>query len=49
LRHHLEGYPPDTAAVDRVLAVVRGESVGTDVVAGVSVRRTAGRLRIVRR
>ncbi len=48
LRPHLEGYPPDAAAVDRVLAVARGDAVGTDVVAGVSVRRTRGRLRIVR-
>jgi tRNA(Ile)-lysidine synthase len=48
LRPHLEGYPPDAAAVDRVLAVARGEAIGTDVVAGVSVRRTRGRLRIVR-
>jgi tRNA(Ile)-lysidine synthase len=48
LRPHLEGYPPDTAAVERVLAVAQGEAVGTDVTGGVSVRRTAGRLRIVR-
>jgi tRNA(Ile)-lysidine synthase len=48
LRPHLEGYPPDAAAVDRVLAVARGEVTGTDVVAGVSVRRSNGRLRIVR-
>jgi len=30
------------------LSVARGEAVGADVVAGVSVRRTAGRLRIER-
>ncbi len=48
LRPQLEGYPPDAAAVDRVLAVARGERTGTDVVAGVSVRRTKGVLRIVR-
>ncbi|MEY2418968.1 MAG: tRNA(Ile)-lysidine synthase [Actinomycetota bacterium] len=48
LRPHLEGYPPDAAAVDRVLAVARGEATGTDVVGGVSVRRTNGRLRVTR-
>jgi tRNA(Ile)-lysidine synthase len=47
LRPHLEGYPPDAGAVERVLAVARGDATGTDVVAGVSVRRTSGRLRIV--
>lgn len=48
LRTSLEGYPPDTAAIERVLAVARGEAVATDVVGGISVRRTQGRLRIVR-
>ncbi|HVV36550.1 MAG TPA: tRNA lysidine(34) synthetase TilS [Acidimicrobiales bacterium] len=48
LRPHLEGYPPDAAAVERVLAVALGEATGTDVVAGVSVRRTKGRLRVTR-
>ena len=48
LRPHLEGYPPDASAVERVLAVARGESVGTDVVGGVAVRRSRGKLRIVR-
>ncbi|MDP1794516.1 MAG: tRNA lysidine(34) synthetase TilS [Acidimicrobiales bacterium] len=49
LRDHLEGYPPDAAAVDRVLAVARGEAKATDVVAGVAVARTNRRLRVVRR
>ena len=48
LRPHLEGYPPDAAAVERVLAVARGDAPGADVVGGVSVRRTNGRMRIVR-
>ena len=48
LRPHFEGYAPDAAGLERVMAVARGEAVGTEVVAGVSVRRTAGRLRIVR-
>lgn len=48
LRPDLEGYPPDAAAVDRVLAVAQGDAVANDVVAGLSVRRTSGRLRIVR-
>src|SRR5262249_2024568 len=47
LRPHLEGPPPDAAAVDRVVAVARGEATGCDVVQGVSVRRTGQRLRIV--
>jgi tRNA(Ile)-lysidine synthase len=48
LRPHLEGYPPDAAAVDRVLAVARGDATATDVVGGVAVRRTNGRLRVLR-
>lgn len=48
LRPQLEGYPPDAAAVDRVFAVARGEAKATDVVAGVSVRRSGQRLRVVR-
>ena len=48
LRPHLEGYSPDAAAIERVMDVARGGAVGADVVAGVSVRRTSGRLRIVR-
>lgn len=48
LRDHLEGYPPDAAAVDRVLAVARGEAKATDVVAGVSVARRNQRLRVER-
>jgi tRNA(Ile)-lysidine synthase len=38
-------YPPDLAAVERVLAVARGEALGTEVAPGRRVRRTAGRLR----
>jgi tRNA(Ile)-lysidine synthase len=49
LRPQLEGYPPGAAAVDRVLAVACGHTPRTDVVGGVSVHRTHGRLRIVRR
>ncbi len=40
-------HPPDAAAVARVLAVADGTSTGCDVVAGWSVRRTGGRLRLV--
>jgi tRNA(Ile)-lysidine synthase len=49
LRNWLRGdgpYPPDLAAVERVLAVARGEVIGTEVVPGTRVRRTAGRLRL---
>jgi tRNA(Ile)-lysidine synthase len=38
------GHPPDAAAVQRVLAVARGEGVGTEVAGGVRVRRRAQRL-----
>ncbi len=38
-------YPPDLAAVERVLAVARGETLGTEVAPSTRVRRTAGRLR----
>jgi tRNA(Ile)-lysidine synthase len=41
-----ERHPPDTAAVERVLAVARGEAVATDVGRGWRVARTAGRLRL---
>jgi tRNA(Ile)-lysidine synthase len=37
-------YPPDAAAVDRVLAVARGDARATDVPGGRHVRRTRGRL-----
>jgi tRNA(Ile)-lysidine synthase len=39
-------YPPDLAAVERVLAVARGEALGTEVAPNMRVRRTAGRLRV---
>lgn len=42
-------YAPDLAAVERVLAVARGECRGTDVDGGRRVVRTGGRLRIVDR
>jgi tRNA(Ile)-lysidine synthase len=37
-------YPPDLAAVERVLGVARGVAVATDVAPGVRVRRSGGRL-----
>jgi tRNA(Ile)-lysidine synthase len=39
-------YPPDLAAVERVLGVARGEVRATDVAPGVRVRRSNGRLSI---
>lgn len=39
-------YPPTAAAIDRVLAVARGEAVATEVGGGLRVARTAGRLRL---
>ena len=46
LRQHTdaEHHPPGLAAVERVLAVARGEAVGTDLGAGVAVRRRNQRL-----
>jgi tRNA(Ile)-lysidine synthase len=41
-------YPPDLAAVERVLAVARGEVLGTEVAPATRVRRTAGRMRVER-
>jgi tRNA(Ile)-lysidine synthase len=38
------GYPPDAASVERVLAVARNEAVACEVVGGVRVRRSGGRL-----
>jgi tRNA(Ile)-lysidine synthase len=38
------GHPPDAAAVQRVLAVARGEGTGTEVAGGVRVRRSEQRL-----
>ena len=37
-------YPPDAAAVERVLAVARGEHRATEVCGGLRVRRSGGRL-----
>jgi tRNA(Ile)-lysidine synthase len=39
-----DGYPPDAAAVERVLAVARGEAVACEVAPGRRVRRSNGRL-----
>ncbi len=41
-----ERYPPDAAAVERVLAVARGEAVACEVAGGWRVARTGGRLRL---
>ena len=48
LREHTddERHPPEAAAVERVLAVARGEAVGTDVGFGLAVRRTGQQLRV---
>lgn len=43
-----DGYPPDAATVDRVLAVARGESRATDVGGGRRVVRSRGVLRLDR-
>jgi tRNA(Ile)-lysidine synthase len=51
LRDWLRGdgpYPPDLAAVGRVLAVARGEVLAAQVAPSTTVRRTAGRLRVER-
>jgi tRNA(Ile)-lysidine synthase len=41
------GYPPDRAALDRVMGVVRGEAVACEIVGGRRVARTGRRLRIL--
>jgi tRNA(Ile)-lysidine synthase len=43
----VECHPPSAAAVERVLAVARGEAVACEVAGGWRVARTAGRLRLV--
>jgi tRNA(Ile)-lysidine synthase len=43
---HPPGHPPDAATVERVLAVARGDHRGCEVGGGLSVRRTAQRLRL---
>ena len=45
-RDRPELHPPDAATVGRVLAVARGEAIGTEVGGGRSVRRTSGCLRL---
>ncbi len=42
-----ECHPPDSAAVERVLGVARGDAVACEVAGGWRVARTAGRLRLV--
>jgi tRNA(Ile)-lysidine synthase len=44
LRPTAGGQPPSAAAVERVLAVARGEVVATEVAGGWRVQRSAGRL-----
>jgi tRNA(Ile)-lysidine synthase len=44
LRSGAELHPPDTATVERVLAVARGEAVACEVGQGRTVRRASGRL-----
>jgi len=41
-----ERHPPDAAAVERVLAVARGEAVACELAGGWRVARTGGRLRV---
>lgn len=42
-------YPPDAAAVDRVLGVARGEATACEVAGGARVRRSKGRLSVAAR
>jgi tRNA(Ile)-lysidine synthase len=48
LRGHTdaEQHPPSAAAIERVLAVARGDAVGAEIGRGVTVRRSGGRLRV---
>lgn len=45
--HLPDGYPPDAAAVERVLDVARGTAERCQVAAGISVARSSQRLRII--
>jgi len=47
LRPVADGHPPDAATVDRVLEVVRGTAVATQVGRGWTVRRSANRLTLL--
>jgi tRNA(Ile)-lysidine synthase len=42
-----DGYPPDAASIDRVLAVARGEATACELVGGRRVERSGQRFRIV--
>lgn len=42
-----QGYPPDVAAVDRVLAVARGDAIACEIAGGRRIERSNQRLRIV--
>ena len=42
-----DAYAPDATSVDRVLTVVRGEAVATQIAGGWRVERSSGRLRVV--
>lgn len=42
--HDPDGHPPDLSAVERVLAVARGEAVAAQVSGGIEVRRSGQRL-----
>lgn len=42
-----DGYPPDAAAIERVLAVARGGAVACELAGGRRVERSSQRLRIV--
>ena len=50
LAEHLDGYPPDAAAVERVLAVARGDSTACEIAgagsSGLRIRRSEQRLKI---
>lgn len=43
------GYPPDSAAIERVLAVARGDAIACELPGGRRVERSSQRLRVVER
>ena len=43
------GHPPDLAAVERVLEVARGNSLGTEIAGGKRIRRSKGKLHLFER
>jgi len=42
-----DGYPPSTAAIQRVLGVARGDAIACEIDGGIRISRSERRLRII--